>query len=223
MKHITFLLILFVSSFAQTNKPVFNEDETRLLFNHKVKLDSEKDGYMRLLEIRFSPDGKRFLVLACGFECTDNVGFLFNADGTGKRKFTGGWDWILRNNVEWSADSQFVYYYRIQSTGADPSPTAPKEGWMQVAVKTGAKSTAMSCRLKTNASYAVFRVYQNDPLNIRSAPGLKTKVVGKVPFDGKEIHYLGEMRQIGQEVWAKIQFGDVIGWVNQNYLYEEVK
>ena len=128
MKHITFLLILFVSSFAQTSQPVFNEDETRLLFNHKVKLDSEKDGFMRLLEIRFSPDSKRFLVLACGFECTDNVGFLFNADGTGKRKFTGSWDWILWNNVEWSADSQFVYYYRIQSTGADPPPIRRHRG-----------------------------------------------------------------------------------------------
>lgn len=220
MKLLPTLLLLISSSFPQTNKPIFNEDQTRLLFNRKVLLAIEKDGYMRLSEIRFSPDGKRFLVLACGFECSDNVGFLFNADGTGKRNFTGRWDWILQNKVEWSADGQFVYYYRIQSTGADPPPKAPREGWMQVAVRTGTKSTATARRLKPNATYAVFRISQNDPLNIRAAPGLKTKIVGTIPFDGKGIQGLSETKQMGKEVWAKIKFGEIVGWVNQSYLYE---
>ena len=94
---------------------------------------------------------------------------------------------------------------------------------MQVQVKTGAKSTATSRKLKANATYAVFRVYENDPLNIRNAPGLTTKIVGKIPFDGKGTQGLGQSKQVGKEVWVKIQFGDIIGWVNQSYLYEEVK
>ena len=216
------MLLLAVGSFAQTNKPVFNEDKTRLLLNHKVILQNEKDGYMHLSEMRFSPDGKRFLVLACGFECTDNVGFIFNAEGTSQRKFTARWDWILQDKVEWSADSQFVYYYRIQSTGADPPPNAPKEGWMQVAVKTGAKSTATSRRLKTKATYAVFRVYENDPLNLRSAPGLKSKIVGKLPYDSKGLQFAGVTKTVGKETWAKVNFGALSGWVNQSYLYEAV-
>ncbi len=223
IKPLSILAMLAIASVAQTNKPTFNEDQTRLLMNRQVKLDNEKDGFMRLSEIRFAPDGKRFLVLACGFECTDNIGFIFNANGTGKRKLTARWDWILDNKVEWAADSQFVNYYRIQSTGADPPPNAPKEGWMRVNVRTGAKAPATTRRLKTSASYAVFRIAENDPLNIRRAPGLKTQVVGTIPFDGKGIQFLGETKQIGQEVWAKIQFGKISGWVNQSYLYEAVK
>ncbi len=220
MKLITTLLLLIGGSFSQTNKPVFNEDRTRLLCNGKVILASEKDSYMRLSEIRFSPDGKRFLVLACGFECTDNVGFIFNADGTGKRKLTANWDWILQNKLEWSDDSKYVYYYRIPSTGADPPPNAPQEGWMQVVVRTGTKSLATSRRLKANASYAVFRVSENDPLNLRSAPGLKSKVVGEIPYHSKGLQFAGVTKRMGKETWAKVSFGTLSGWVNQSYLYE---
>ncbi len=223
MKHLTFLLLLTIGCWAQTNKPTFNEDQSRLLMNGKVYLDSNKDGFMGLKKILYAPNQKQFLVLACGFECSDNIGFLFNADGTGKRKFNRAWDWILDEKVEWSANSQFVFYYRINSTAADPPVNAPKEGWMQVAAKTGAKAAATSRRLKAKASYAVFRIYQNDPLNIRSAPGLRTKVVGQIPFDGKGLQYLSESTQVGKEVWAKIKYGKLVGWVNQSYLYEEVK
>ncbi len=220
MRLIAVLTILTLNTFVQTSQPVFNADKTRLLLHDKVILDSQKDGFMHLDAIRFAPDGKRFLVLACGFECTDNVGFIFNADGTGKRKFTARWDWILQDKVEWSADSRYVFYYRINSTGADPPANAPREGWMQVAVKTGAKSSATLRRLKPNALYAVFRVTANDSLNVRSAPGLNTKVVGQIPFESKGIRFLGETKSAGKEVWARIQFGNLSGWVKQTYLYE---
>ena len=214
------IFLLLGSALAQTNQPVFNEDKTRLLLHEKIFLDSQKDGYMHLDEIRFAPDGKRFFVRACGFECTDNVGFIFNADGTGKRKFTARWDWILQDKIEWAADSRYVFYYRINSTGADPPPNAPPEGWMQVAVQTGAKSSATARKLKANALYAVFRVAAGDSLNVRNAPGLKSKVVGQVPHDGKRIQFLGQTKTLGKEIWARIQFGTLIGWVNQSYLYE---
>lgn len=221
MRSFALLLLLTMSALAQPDRPAINEDRTRLLIRGKVFLDSQKDGYMHLSEIRYAPDGKRFLVLACGFECTDNVGFTFNADGTGKRKFTARWDWILQDKIEWSADSRYVFYYRTISTGADPPPKAPREGWMQVAVKTGTKASAILRRLKANARYAVFRVSENDPLNLRNSPGLKSRIIGKLSFDRKGIRFLGETRQVGREVWVKITVGERTGWVNQSYLYEE--
>jgi Bacterial SH3 domain len=223
MKALTLLLLLTLTGHAQTNKPVFNEDQSQMLLNQKVVLDNNKDGFMGLKKVIYAPSGKRFLVLACGFECSDNIGFLFNADGTGKRRFTQAWDLIFEEGVEWSADSQYVYYYRINSTAAEPPRNAPKEGWVQVNFKTGAKTPAKARRLKPDATYALFRVRMDDTLNIRRAPGSKTKIVGTIPFDGKGIEFLSETKQIGPEVWAKIQFGKISGWVNQSYLYEEAK
>jgi hypothetical protein len=223
MKSLIALLLLSIGCFAQSNKPVFNEDQSQMLMNGKVYLDSNKDGFMGLKKVLYAPNGKQFLVLACGFECSDNIGFLFNANGTGKRKFNQAWDWIFNEGVEWSADSKFVYYYRINSTAADPPLRAPKEGWVQVNAKTGAKAAATARRLKGDASYAVFRIADTDPLNIRSAPGSKNKVLGTIPSGGKGIRFLGATKQSGPEVWAKIEFGKISGWVNQSYLYEEGK
>ena len=217
------LLLLVSAAVAQSVQPAFNENQTRLLLGKKVLLDHQTDGYMQLAKIRYAPNGKRFFVLACGFECSDNVGFIFNADGTGKRKFTARWDWILQDAVEWSADNRFVYYYRINSSAAEPPSNAPKEGWMQVEVKTGAKSVAVSRRLKTGATYSVFRVRLNDSLNLRGLPALPANVVGQIPSDGKGLQYLGETKSVGKAVWVKIKYRKVVGWVNQSYLYEEAK
>lgn len=214
------LLLLVSAAVAQSAQPAFNEDQMRLLWGQKVLLDNRLDGYLQLSKIRYAPDGKRFFVLACGFECSDNVGFIFKADGTGKRKFTTRWDLIWQDGVEWSADNRFVYYYRINSSAAEPPSNAPPEGWIQVDVKTGAKSVAVSRRLKTAAAYGVFRVRMNDSLNLRSLPELRAKVVGQIPSDGKGLQYLGETKVVGKEVWVKLKFGETAGWVNQSYLYE---
>ena len=220
MKALALLLLLALSCLARTNKPIFNEDQSQMLLNKKVFLDSNKDGFMGLKKLVYSPNGKHFLVLACGFECSDNIGFLFNADGTGKRRFTQAWDFIFEEGVEWSADSQFVYYYRINSSAAEPPRNAPKEGWVQLNVKTSAKASAMARRLKPNATYAVFQVRMDDSLNVRKAPGTKADVVGKIPYDGKAIQFMGETKAVSKELWVKIKFGNLTGWVNQNYLCE---
>lgn len=208
---------------AQSTKPVFNEDQSQMLMNGKVILDHQKDGFLGLSKIRFAPDGKRFFVLACGFECTDNIGFIFNAKGTGKRRFTAAWDMIFQEGVEWSADGKWIFYYRINSTAAEPPKNAPKEGWVQFNLNTGAKSVATTRALKSNMTYGVFRVRFDDMLNIRSTPGTNTEVVGKIPSDSKGIQFTGESKQIGKETWVKIKFLTITGWVNQSYLYEVAK
>lgn len=198
-----------------------SEDGAKLLLGNRLLLDNNKDGFMSVHQVRRSPDGKRFAVIACGYECTDNVGFLFTADGNNKRKFTARWDFILQDTLEWSADGRKLFYYRINSTGADPPKTAPAEGWVEIHVATGRKAAATSRTLKPNASYAVFNVRPNDSLNVRETPSLKTKAVAQLPHDAKGIKVTGNKQKVGKETWVMINHGGFSGWVNQNYLFEE--
>ncbi|HMV51139.1 MAG TPA: hypothetical protein PKD31_25590, partial [Blastocatellia bacterium] len=172
------LLLACATAAAQT----ISEDGTKLLRGNRVLLDSNKDGFMAVHQVRPSPDGKRFAVIACGYECTDNVGFLFNADGGGKRQFTMRWDFLLQDVLEWSADGKKLFYYRINSTAAEPPKTAPAEGWVEIDLATGRKAAAASRTLKPNASYAVFNVRMDDSLNVREAPSLKANIAGKLPY-----------------------------------------
>ncbi len=225
MKSLVFLLLLAIgshNSLAQSEKPTINADEMQLLLQGKVLLDAMKDGFMRVLEVRPAPNGRYFLVIACGFECFDNIGFLFKADGTGKRVITPRASYILQNKAEWSADSQYLYYFRINSTAADLPHHPPPEEWKQVHVVTGVSTVAATRRLKPQANYAVFRLW-NDMLNVRAAPNAKAAILGKIPSAGKGIRAVGETKQVGKTTWAKIRFGDLTGWVNQSYLCEEVQ
>jgi hypothetical protein len=92
----------------------------------------------------YSPDGEYFVALGCGYECNDNVGFVFKSDGSGKRKITDRWDFILQDKIEWSADGKKLLYYRINSTGADPPENSPPTGWVEVDLITGRKTSARS-------------------------------------------------------------------------------
>lgn len=225
--YIALLPLLFTLAVGQTtSKLTRSEDESKLMLGNRVLLDSGKDGFMSIKQVRRSPDGKYFAVIACGYECNDNVGFLFNADGSGKRKITARWDFILQDKIEWSADGKKLYYFRINSTGADP-PTGvsvkswPPKGWVEVDVATGRKAAAISRTLKTTASYAVFNVAPNDSLNVREMPELRTKATGQLAHNAKGIKFTGEKQKFGTAAWVKIKLGSVSGWVNPNYLYEE--
>lgn len=216
-------LCIALCGLANAQKAKASEDGAKLELGDRVLLTSEKDGFMSVHQVRYSPDGKHFVVIGCGYECNDNVGFLFNADGTGKRKFTAPWDFILQDKIEWSADGKKLYYYRINSTGADPPANAPSESWIEVNLKTGRKAFASSRRLKPGASYAVFNVLAKDSLNARSAPGIAAKISARLPYNARDVKFSGQMQRIGKVIWVRIEFGGVSGWVNQNFLYEETK
>ncbi|MGH7495816.1 MAG: YbaY family lipoprotein [bacterium] len=202
-------------------KPVISEDRMQLSYREKVLLDGATDGMMSIHSLRYAPEGEHFLVIGCGFECNDNVGFLFKAEGSGKRRFTERWDYILQDKAEWSADGQKIFYYRINSSGAEPPAAAPVPGWIEFDVKTGRKSPAASRRLKTTATYAVFRVGGADVLKVRIAPGTKSAEVGAVPHDATGLKVTGPGKSVGRDTWVPVRYQDVAGWVNQSYLYEE--
>ncbi len=206
---------------AQVAKATISETGAQLTLGGKLLLDSQKDGFMSLKEVRYSPKGDQFLVIACGYECNDNIGFVFKADGSGKRKITARWDYILQSVVEWSEDRRKIYYYRINSTGADPPGNAPAEGWVEVDLKTGRKATATTRRLKTDASYAVFNVAGNDVLNVRAKPNERAEIAGAIPPKAKGIKVTGAGVKVGLARWVPISYHEVTGWVNQRFLYEE--
>ncbi len=215
-----FSLCLALCSTANAQKALASEDDTKLKLGNRVLLVNEKDGFMAVHKVRYSPDGKRFVVIGCGFECNDNIGFLFNADGGGKRKFTARWDFILQDKVEWSADGKKLFYYRTNSSGADSPRYAPAEGWIEVDAATGRKAAAVSRSLKPETSYAVFGIRRDDSLNVRQSPGTKANVIDKLPHDAKNIRYTGERQKVGKDIWVRVKLNGVIGWVNQNFLYE---
>ncbi|MBS1788165.1 MAG: SH3 domain-containing protein [Acidobacteria bacterium] len=211
------------STGGQQPKASISNDHLKLTLGNRVLLENSTDGFLSLRRVRYSRDGTHFAVIACGFECNDNVGFLFNADGSGKRKFTAQWDFILQDKVEWSADGNLLFYYRVNSSGAETPKTAPTAGWVEVTVATGGKAPATKRRLNPEANYAVFGVEDGDSLNVRQSPGAKANVIGNLAHDATGIRFAGKSHKIGNSIWAKINHQGLTGWVNQNFLYETSK
>jgi hypothetical protein len=221
----TAYLMLVTGVFAQSEgaQPgvVISADRMKLFHGEKMLLDGAVDGLMAIHSVRYSPNRESFLVIGCGYECNDNVGFLFKAGGTDKRKFTERWDYILQDKAEWSANGEKLFYYRINSSGAEPPAKAPAPGWIEIDIKTGRKSPAVNRRLKTSSTYSVFRVLSDDVLNMRAAPGVKSAVVGTLPHDAKGIKITGTDKKVGRDVWVPVKHQNLSGWVNQSYLSEE--
>lgn len=213
--------ITFTSATPQAEQIVISKDGARLMFGDKVLLQNDRDGFMSVKEVRPAPGGARFLVIACGYECNDNIGFLFNADGTGQRRINARWDFILQDKVEWAADGKRLFYYRLNSSGAEPPRGAPPEGWVEVDAATGRKSRAVSRTLKTEANYAVFELIASDGLQVRATPGVSGQSLGLIPAAGKGVRFTGEQQRVGRATWAHVTFQNLTGWVNQHYLYEQ--
>ena len=228
LKGSLFLLICTLNSISsvnvmgQTNPPraVVTEDGLKVMIGNRVVLQGERNGYVFVYKVTYSPMGRYFVVIVCGYECTDNIGYLFRADGSGKREFTGRWDYILQDKVEWSADGTKLYYYRINSTGADPPKGAPAEGWVVVDPASGRKGFEASRHLQTGQPYTVFDV---DDLVVRSAPGKSAKEIGRLAQNTKGVTVTGPGKISGRSIWVPIRHKTLAGWVNQRYLFAEPK
>lgn len=214
---LTFAALAFAQNDSQ--RAGFSEDRLKLTLGNRVLLQNDRDGFMSVHQVRYSPTGRHFIVICCGFECTDNIGFLFNADGSVKRKFTARWDFILQDKAEWSVDGGKLFYYRINSTGAGPQKGAPPQGWIEVDVRSGRKASAVSRRLREGVNYSVFNA--GDGLVVRASPGTAAKELGRLEQDAKGVRVTGPARQRGRGIWVPIQHDSLKGWVNQSYLFEE--
>jgi hypothetical protein len=71
---------------------------------------------------------------------------------------------------------------------------------------------------RSETTFAVKGVAGDDVLNVRDRPDGK-QIVGHVPPDGRGIVAIGPRTKApGGGTWAKIQFGDISGWVNVRFL-----
>jgi len=69
--------------------------------------------------------------------------------------------------------------------------------------------------------YTVRGVDRSDVLNVRSAPGSGSPVVGQIPPDTRGVLVTGARRAVGSGYWREVSYGDVHGWVNEKFLVEE--
>ncbi len=69
-----------------------------------------------------------------------------------------------------------------------------------------------------NRHYDVTNVQKSDVLNVREFPGHLNKLVKEIPRTAKCIKYLGGLRNIKSQVWVKIQYQEIQGWVNSTFL-----
>lgn len=66
--------------------------------------------------------------------------------------------------------------------------------------------------------FQITKVKSCDTLNLRSAPGVKSRVVTKIPANGNSISLVGNQVTIGKTVWVKINWQGKQGWVSQYFL-----
>jgi hypothetical protein len=66
--------------------------------------------------------------------------------------------------------------------------------------------------------YQVVHVKSNDVLNIREGAGVKYRITGTIPPDGRGIQITGEGRKADNATWVPILYKDISGWVNRYYL-----
>ena len=68
--------------------------------------------------------------------------------------------------------------------------------------------------------YQITAVKSWDTLNLRSSPGISSKVIAKIPANGNSITRVGTQVSVGETVWVKIIWEGKQGWVSKSYLKE---
>jgi hypothetical protein len=75
----------------------------------------------------------------------------------------------------------------------------------------------------SSTKYAVILVSKGDVLNIRSGPGAENEIVGTLEPTASSLARTGKTTSVGGDLWVEIQNpGGGNGWVNSNFLTEEV-
>jgi uncharacterized protein YraI len=79
--------------------------------------------------------------------------------------------------------------------------------------------TATSVPVPTySGTYRVVNVASDDVLNVRASAGVSHPIVGVVPHNGMGVEITGAGEQVDGSLWVPIEYKDIAGWVNSNYL-----
>lgn len=76
----------------------------------------------------------------------------------------------------------------------------------------------LSIQMAQAAVFQIHGVASSDSLNMRSQPGTRNAVVGKIPFNGKYIRTTGQRVSVGRTVWTKVTWQGKTGWVSERYI-----
>lgn len=79
-------------------------------------------------------------------------------------------------------------------------------------------ASLLSIQMAQAAVFQIQGVAQSDSLNMRSKPGTKHAVVGKIPSNGKYIRTSGQRVTVGRTVWTKVTWQGKTGWVSERYI-----
>ena len=66
--------------------------------------------------------------------------------------------------------------------------------------------------------FAVVDVVSDDALNVHSAAGVANPIVGTIPPYGMGVRIMGDGEQVDGALWVPVQYEEINGWVNANYL-----
>jgi hypothetical protein len=69
--------------------------------------------------------------------------------------------------------------------------------------------------------YQVINVRSNDVLNIHEEAGVRYRVIGTIPSNGRGIQIIGDNVQADNATWVPIIYNGIVGWVNSYYLARE--
>ena len=71
-------------------------------------------------------------------------------------------------------------------------------------------------------TYMVVNVASDDVLNVRAHAGVAHPIVGVIPPNGMGVQITGAGEQVDSALWAPIEYKEIAGWVNSNYLAPQV-
>ncbi len=202
-------------------QPAVGKDGTTLWLHGFPILDAKDEGVFSIHVVKPSPTGEYLLVVLCGVDCRDNHGVLIKTGDGARRRITGPGDLILESKAEWSPDGQGVFYYRSPTTGAEPAGKRPLRGWIEVNAYTGAKKTATDRTLNLTATYAVFNPAGRAPLPVYGEPERGARIIGSLPGFAQKITITDIGVKVEKQTWVPIRYQGIVGWVNQEFLYEE--
>lgn len=134
------VLLVYTPPKSQTLSPEV-EDYSKVYLGEHLIFDIALDapGCFTVGGVMFSPTNEHFLIVPHCLE-GDNLAFIFNKDGSGKREITGQWDYVNYGNIDWSPDGEWIIYHRINSFGAEVHPEELPEGLVLYNVSTGEKT-----------------------------------------------------------------------------------
>jgi cell division septation protein DedD len=68
------------------------------------------------------------------------------------------------------------------------------------------------------AVYQVVHVENWDVLYMRNGPDPNTAKIGSIPYNARNIEFLGQTARYKKSTWYKVRYESLVGWVNAHYL-----